>query len=260
VKLVHRIEDLLEGSPLEPFARRVYQQVHAMGRPRAQQSLRYDRDTARIMARVLRADSCCADVGAHRGSLLEVMLQLAPRARHFAFEPVPELAAKLRRRLPDVELHEVALSDVTGQCTFYHVVDDPGLSGLRRLPKVAADAPVREITVPTRRLDEMIPADVALRFLKVDVEGAQLQVLRGAAQTIQRCRPVIVFEHGYMARESYGTTTDMVWDLLVERLGLRISRLADFLNGAASLSREAFNRSVGLHLDSEFCFVAHPAG
>src|SRR5262245_20104910 len=143
---------MLEGSPLEPLARRVYQQVHAMGRPRAQQSLRYDRDTERIMARVLRTDSCCADVGAHRGSLLEVMLQLAPRGRHFAFEPVPQLAAKLRRCFPRAEVHEVALSDVTGQDTFYHVVDDPGRSGLRRLPNVAADATVREITVPTRRL------------------------------------------------------------------------------------------------------------
>jgi FkbM family methyltransferase len=256
--LVHRIEHLLEGSPLEPLARRLYQRVHAMGRPRAQQSLRYDRDTARIMARVLRPDSSCADIGAHRGSLLEVMVQLAPRGRHFAFEPVPELAARLRRRFPDVELHQVALSDVTGHCTFYHVIDDPGLSGLRRLSKVPPDAAIREITVPTRRLDQMIPPDVTLRFIKVDVEGAQLEVLRGGSATIRRCRPVIVFEHGHLAQEAYATTSDMVWDLIVGGFGLRISRLADLLNGVPPLSRAGFHASVGLHADSEFCFVAHP--
>jgi FkbM family methyltransferase len=256
---VRRIEHLLEGSPLEPMARRVYQHVHAMGRPRAQQSLRYDRDTERIMARVLRTDSSCADVGAHRGSLLEVMLRLAPGGRHFAFEPVPELAARLRRRFPEAEVHQVALSDATGQSTFHHVLDDPGLSGLRRLPKVKPEAAVREITVSTRRLDEMIPSDVTLRFLKVDVEGAQLQVLRGGSETIRRCRPTIVFEHGYLAQETYATTSAMVWDLLVEQLGFRISRLADWLGGAPALTGETFGASVGLHADSEFCFVAHPA-
>jgi FkbM family methyltransferase len=258
MRLVPRIEQLLEGTPLEPMARRVYQHVHAMGHPRAQQSLRYDRDTARILARVLRTDSSCADVGAHRGSLLEVMVRLAPKGRHFAFEPVPELAARLRRRFPEVEVHQVALSDATERSTFYHVVDDPGLSGLRRLPKVRPDAAVREITVSTRRLDEMIPPDVTLQFLKVDVEGAHLQVLRGGSNTIRRCRPTIVFEHGYMARETYATTSAMVWDLLVEQFGLRISQLADWLGGAPALTQEAFCASVGLHAGSEFCFVSHP--
>jgi hypothetical protein len=51
----------------------------------------------------------------------------------------------------------------------------------------------------------------------------------------------------------------MVWDLLVEQLGFRISRLADWLGGAPALTGETFGASVGLHADSEFCFVAHPA-
>jgi hypothetical protein len=68
---------------------------------------------------------------------------------------------------------------------------------------------------------------------------------------------VIVFEHGHLAQEAYATTSDMVWDLIVGQFGLRISRLADLLNGAPPLTRVAFNHSVGLHAGSEFCFVAH---
>jgi FkbM family methyltransferase len=258
MKLVDRIETILEGSRLEPLARRLYQQARSIGRPRARQSLRYDRDTARIMARVLQPDSCCVDVGAHRGSLLADMVARAPQGLHLACEPLPHLAARLRRRFPGVEIHQVAVSDVNGEATFCHVVDDPGLSGMRRLPKVKAGARVETITVPTRRLDDLVPADRAVRFVKIDVEGAQLQVFRGAEATLRRCRPIIVFEHGYLAQEAYGASTNVVWDELVERLGLRISRLADWLSGAAPLTRQAFNGSVGLHPGSEFCFVAHP--
>jgi FkbM family methyltransferase len=258
MRLVHKVERLLEGSPLEPFARHVYQQVHSLGRPRVRQSLRYDRDTGRIMARVLQADSSCADVGAHRGSILEEIVRLAPRGRHFAFEPVPELAGRLRRRFPKVEVHQVALSDTSGEHDFYHVIDEPGISGLRRLPRVGPREKVERLTVRTLRLDDLIPTEVCLRFLKVDVEGAQLHVLRGGEATIRRCRPVIVFEHGFMAQQTYGTTSDMMWEFVVQQLGLKISRLVDWLDGLPELAREAFNRSVGLHPGSEFCFVAHP--
>lgn len=256
--LVLRVERLLLRTPLEPFARHVYQQIYSLGSPRRRQSLRYDRDTIRIMTRILQPDSNCADIGAHRGSILEEIVRLAPRGRHFAFEPLPELAARLRRRFPGVAVHEVALSDTEGECLFHHVVDHPGLSGLRRLPKVKAEANVKPIMVRTALLDTLVPPDVTLRFIKLDVEGAQLQVLRGAQQTIARSRPVIVFEHGYMAQETYGTTPDKMWEFLVERLGLRISRLADWLGGRPALTLEAFNRCVGLHAGSEFCFVAHP--
>jgi len=258
MKLVQRIETVLEGSRLEPLARRVYQQARCIGRPRARQSLQYDRDTERIMARVLQPDSCCVDVGAHRGSLLADMVAHAPHGRHLACEPVPHLAARLRRRFPGVEIHQVAVSDVNGESTFCHVVDDPGLSGMRRLSKVKPGAQVEIITVSTRRLDDLIPTDRTVHFIKIDVEGAQLQVFRGAEATLRRCRPIIVFEHGYLAQEAYGASTDAVWEELGDRLGFRISRLVDWLSGTPQLTREAFNRSVGLHPGSEFCFVAHP--
>jgi FkbM family methyltransferase len=255
---IHRVERLLEGTRLEPLARRVYQEVHSIGRPRSRQSLRYDRHTAEIMTRALSPASNCVDVGAHRGSILEHIVRIAPEGRHFAFEPLPELADRLARRFPQVRVHQVAVSDSRGETSFYHVVDQPGYSGLRRLGKIPGSSTVREIKVRAEPLDDLLPADLPIAFLKVDVEGAQLQVLRGAEHTIERWKPLIVFEHGMSALMAYGTSSEMIWQLLVGQYHLRISLLADWLDRKPPLTAPEFDSRVGFHPGSEFCFLAHP--
>jgi FkbM family methyltransferase len=187
-----------------------------------------DRDARCLLAALaylLRDDSCCVDVGAHHGDVLALCRRLAPRGRHFAFEPIPELAAGLRRRFPGVELHEVALTDESGAAPFHHVRTNSGYSGLRRRTFDRPNEQVEMISVRTARLDDVVPADQRVDFVKIDVEGAELQVLRGGIRTISRWRPVIVFEHGRGAAEHYGTTPAMVHHFLVERCGLAIFTL-----------------------------------
>ena len=60
----------------------------------------YNDETRAVMARILKADSVCLDVGAHVGSVLTDMLRLAPQGRHWAFEPLPTFAAHLRAAFP----------------------------------------------------------------------------------------------------------------------------------------------------------------
>jgi hypothetical protein len=93
--------------------------------------------------------------------------------------------------------------------------------------------------------------------MKIDVGGAQLHVLQGAQHTIERWKPLIVFEHGMSAMLAYGTSSEMIWDLLVGRYDLRISRLADWLARKRPLTEEEFASSVGFQHDAEFCFLAH---
>jgi hypothetical protein len=99
---------LLIGTRFEPLARELERATWP--RYRAVD----DRDRRlmiAILSYVLREDSCCVDVGAHTGDLLAQMVRLAPRGRHWAFEPLPHLAADLRQRFPTVEVREAALSD-----------------------------------------------------------------------------------------------------------------------------------------------------
>jgi hypothetical protein len=58
-------------------------------------------------------------------------------------------------------------------------------------------------------------------LIKIDVEGAEEQVLRGALETIRRHQPVVVLEHGNSAA-AYGTRPDDVFRLLCDEAGLRI--------------------------------------
>ena len=96
----------------------------------------------------------------------------------------------------------------------------------------------------------------ALRLVKIDVEGAELQVLRGAVETIRRCKPTIVFEHGIGGADCYGTEPEDVYDLL-DGEEMAVSTLDGWLAGAVPLSRAAF--ADEFRSGRNFYFLAHRA-
>src|SRR3954453_20830755 len=139
-----------------------------------------------LLGFLLAEDSNCVDVGANEGRFLWHMTQRAPRGRHIAFEPVPHLAARLRELFPGVEVHDAAVGDAAAEETRFVVVkNDPAYSGLRE-----RDYPegyeTEEIRVRVERLDSELPPDYVPTLIKIDVEGAELGVLRGAVETIRR--------------------------------------------------------------------------
>jgi FkbM family methyltransferase len=189
-----------------------------------------------ILATALRVDSNAIDVGANEGSVLDSILRVAPAGRHIAYEPIPELAEDLTRRYPDVDVRQVALYDETGMASFTHVLDASTRSGLRRRADLDESVSrVRHISVPTKRLDDMLDGDYAPALIKIDVEGAELQVLRGAIETLQRHRPYVIFEHGVGGADLYGTLPTELFDLL-DGCGLRIFDL----DGDGPYTRERF--------------------
>ena len=226
--------------------------------PGLDQGARYDQLTVEIIKRVLKPDSVCIDVGCHTGELLRQMIGQAPRGKFHAFEPLPDFHRKLVEAFASdqVKIYEVALSDRAGESTFNYVVTNPGYSGLQRR---RYDRPVEkeaQITVNTRRLDELLDPSETVAFIKIDVEGAELQVLRGAIETIRRCKPVIVFEHGLGAADCYGTTPEDVFDLLGSA-EMAVSTLDGWLTGAAPLSRAAF--ADDFRTGRNYYFLAHPS-
>ena len=243
------VKDLIRGSRLEPIARELVRATWPRWRCVDE---RDGRCLRQILAHVLREDSSCVDVGAHMGAVLYDIARFAPGGRHHAFEPLPRLAAELRRLFPGVTVHEAAASDRTGEAEFHHVVSDPGYSGLRRRTYARPDERVELTRVRLCRIDDVLPADLPIHFVKIDVEGAELEVLRGAARTLRRWSPYVVFEHGLGASDHYGTTPEMVHRLLVADCGLSIFDL----EGSGPLSEEQF--AAVYALNERWNFLARP--
>jgi FkbM family methyltransferase len=216
----------------------------------------YDRQTVEVMHRVLRKDSNCVDVGAHKGDLLQHMVAIAPAGRHDAFEALPHLASELRKRFPDVRIHELAVSDHSGKADFQYVENAPAYSGLKRRLYDRQDPLIKVIDVRVVSLDEVIPADEAVAFIKIDIEGGEYGAIRGAVKTIGRSRPVIVFEAGRRSTGQYGVTPDQLFDLVTTTLGYELSTMARWLAGHESMTDQEF-RDHWEH-GPEYYFIATP--
>jgi FkbM family methyltransferase len=174
-----------------------------------------------LLAFSLSTDSNCVDVGAHQGSVLKEIVRLAPEGHHIAYEPLPHLHKLLEARFPQVDVRRAALSDRNGPASFTYVRTNPAYSGFRE-----RDYPGRErietIEVRTEVLDSSLPPDYIPQLIKIDVEGAEQQVLEGSIKTIAAHKPVVVFEHGRGSAEYYGTRPVDLFELLCGIAGLRI--------------------------------------
>ena len=187
---------------------------------------RNNRDEAQlraVLAAVLTKDSSCIDVGAANGKILGEIVRVAPLGRHVAFEPRPDAALVLTREFPGVEVRQAALSDAPGRLPFTLVTTMPQLSGFSPAHWPHAKTTTETIDVTVECLDAVV-GDRPISLVKIDVEGAELAVLRGAIGTLASCRPLIVFEHG---RTTPGDASDPehgdIFDLLtLDPLGLRV--------------------------------------
>jgi len=211
--------------------------------------------TREMMHRTIRPASNCIDIGAHLGSILSYMMRLAPEGHHMAFEPLPQKARWLKRKFPEVEVHATCVGESSCELTFYQNFTRSGYSGLVRGGK-KGDV-VHEIKVPCGPLDSFVPGDRMVHFIKIDVEGAELSVFRGAAQTLRRCRPVLIFECAREGLERAGSTAKSVWEFLNADAGYEVRLLRSFLGDGPSLSVDQFETAMRYPFQA-FNFAATP--
>ena len=216
----------LVAAPLFPAWRRIRGEffwVH----PRVLTAQTHDSEPhiSRWITDHLRSGDVFFDVGAHYGWLsLKAARRVGRNGRVVAFEPSPVLLDILRyhqrrNRLPQMTVVGSAVSERDAERdTFYLLngglssrssltIGHPGLPFLDGAEKTSLE-------VPTLTLDRFCEAsDIAPDLIKIDVEGAEGMVLRGASAVLRRYRPVLVVStHPYWFPES--ESTGCLFDLL----------------------------------------------
>jgi FkbM family methyltransferase len=161
---------------------------HFMHRPRsAEQELAF-------LDRIIPEGTVTVDVGANCGLYTRRMSRLSKKVH--AFEPSRKMAELLRRTsAPNVRVHEMALSDQIGDAELFIPQDNDqliyGLASLERR-RAPSGQGVVSARVAMARLDEVVREEVA--FVKIDVEGHELNVLDGAVGLIEQSQPVFLVE------------------------------------------------------------------
>jgi FkbM family methyltransferase len=154
-----------------------------------------------LLGRLLRefAIDCVFDVGANAGQYAKMLRRVGYRGPIVSFEPIPTLAAQLRTAAakdPRWFVEALALDEVRGDATF-NVMANNEFSSLRSPSHAETtrfeelNVVVETIAVKTGRLDELFDRYQArlgfrLPFLKMDTQGNDLAVARGAGDRLLR--------------------------------------------------------------------------
>lgn len=161
---------------------------HLMHRPKSAET------ELSFLDKIVPGGTVTIDVGANCGLYTRELARMSQCVH--AFEPSHDMATLLRKTAAaNVCIHELALSDREGDAALFIPTNDSGLvHGLASIePQPGLSEKEGIVTsVQTVRLDEAVQDDVA--FIKIDVEGHELNVLRGATSLIERSQPVFLVE------------------------------------------------------------------
>ena len=170
------------------------------------------------------ANPTVIDVGAHRGDYTAMCLEFAPHARILACEPHPLSLAELRRRFSDcsnVSLCETAIAANTGCRSFYDRASEQGTSHASLHRAVIEDLHIceaAEFAVQVTTLDEIATRHSIgnIDLLKIDTEGSELDVLKGAVGLLRENR-IAVCQIEFNAMNVYSRVFFKdFWDVLTD--------------------------------------------
>lgn len=203
---------------------------------------RYEREETKLIGKLVKPGMTVMDIGANIGYFTLLMATLVgPKGRVHAFEPNPKVLYRLRRNISAnpglsdgrIVVHPVALGDKHGEADFYCPVEgSEGVGGLKDIKRAPLDNIFR---VPVLTLDTLVEENGigAIDFIKMDIEGGELDVIRGSDQTLKQIKPTILFEAFEMNTAAYGYR---VFDILayLENRSYRVMQAGESFNFLAT--------------------------
>lgn len=155
----------------------------------------YSESEITLFNQIIMPNSTVLDIGAHIGAHTHFFAKVvSPNGHVYSFEPQMVLyrmqcANLALNSVHNVTLHNAAAGEIVGDITVpcINYFEDNNFGGLSMGRSI--DGP----KVPMLSIDSLVLANC--HFIKVDVEGMEINVLRGATDTIKRYRPVLYVEN-----------------------------------------------------------------
>ena len=174
----------------------------------------YERGTLSVMSKVLKPGDRFMDIGANVGLMsLTAARLVGPQGRVDAFEPLPEMRRLLAWSLElngfdHLFVHPVALGSAPARLIMHRHLEVNRGSASLVWESPAADT----IEVAVDTLDGIDPtlSDRAITMMKIDVEGWELEALRGARNTLGAQAPVVCVEFSTLRQTQGGQPCDML--------------------------------------------------
>jgi len=174
---------------------------------------RYGTEELSAICHLIQASDICVDIGAHAGSWTRPLAKLVPHGHVYAFEALPHYARTLSLlvrllRLSNVTVFNHAITDRQSEVEIaWRTRQGQRLTGNSHVATASELADVDCVSVRAVTLDGwagVLPASTRIGLVKIDVEGAELMVVRGAKWLLETYRPPVFVEIVTTCCERYG--------------------------------------------------------
>ncbi|CAD5926169.1 UDP-N-acetylglucosamine--peptide N-acetylglucosaminyltransferase 110 kDa subunit [Planktothrix agardhii] len=163
----------------------------------------------------LSSNSTVIDIGGHAGRHSDIFINQIGAKQVYIFEPIPSKYEHLVNRYssnPNVTVKQVALSSSVGKSEFLINHGAPEESGLKeRIYNNPELKNLEKIVVATDTLDNLFIDSPGVEYIKIDTEGGEIDILKGAVSLLHKFRPFISVEYGKPSYTAYGHNQDTLF-------------------------------------------------
>ncbi len=154
-----------------------------------------------VLPYIINSESMVIDIGANNGEYCYFFQKIIQTKSIIAFEPIPSLFRRLKILYPKIQVYPYAVSDQTRKSQLYiPYINSEKYETRAKLDLLPEKGQTKLITVnvDTISLDELLGDEISkINFIKIDIEGHELQAIRGAKKIISRFNPILMIEIEY---------------------------------------------------------------